>query len=173
MTIKMLLRKKDSKRQTTILLLFLIVSFNGKALQEIGYSQASFNCEFQREGFARDWLLLGLFQLIVLRTLPPCSAKRWAGGGWGEIISCRNFFFHSNQEKQHPGFHSGLILCSIERISAFVDRLIQSVAQKKESYLQDTTDFVNVIESKNCLKIQSQSLWTLLVSTTTHHTKRA
>ena len=37
MTIKMLLRKKDSKRQTTILLLFLIVSFHGKALQEIGY----------------------------------------------------------------------------------------------------------------------------------------
>ena len=30
-------------------------------------------CEFQREGFARDWLRLGLFQL--------------------EIISCRNFFF--------------------------------------------------------------------------------
>ena len=38
MTIKMLLRKKDSKRQTTILLLFLIVSFNGKALLENGYS---------------------------------------------------------------------------------------------------------------------------------------
>ena len=35
--VKLLLRKKDSKRQTTILLLFLIVSFHGKALQEIGY----------------------------------------------------------------------------------------------------------------------------------------
>ena len=93
MTIKLLLRKKDSKRQTTILLLFLIVSFNGKALQEIGYSKASFNCEFQEEGFARDWLLLGLFQLIVLRTLQPCSAKGLAGEGWGEIISCRKFFF--------------------------------------------------------------------------------
>ena len=23
------------------------------------------HCEFQREGFARDWLLLGVFQLIV------------------------------------------------------------------------------------------------------------
>ena len=72
MTIKLLLRKKDSKRQTTILLLFRIVSF------------------MQREGFARDWLLLGLFQLIVLRTLQP---------------------------------HSGLILWSTQRISAFVDRL--------------------------------------------------
>ena len=85
-------------------------------------------CEFPREGFARDWLLLGLFQLIVLRTLLSCSAKSLAGGWWGEIISCRIFFFfHSNQEKQHPGFHSGLILWSTERISAFVDRLIQSI----------------------------------------------
>ena len=57
MTIKLLLRKKDSKRQTTILLLFRIDPY----------------CEFQREGFARDWLLLGLFQLIVLRTLQPHS----------------------------------------------------------------------------------------------------
>ena len=133
-------------------------------------------CEFQREGFARDWLLLGLFQLIELRTLQPCSANVWREGGGGggvEIISCRKFYFHSNQEKQHPGFHSGLILWSTERISAFVDRLIQSIAQKKDSYLQDTTDFLNFIESKKCLKIQSQSLWTLPVSTPTHHTKRA
>ena len=58
----MLLRKKDSKRQTKILLLFLIVSFNGKGLLE-------------------SWLLLGLFQLTVLRTLHPCTAKSLAGGG--------------------------------------------------------------------------------------------
>ena len=38
MTINMLLRKKDSKPQISILLLFLIVSFNGKSLLEIGYS---------------------------------------------------------------------------------------------------------------------------------------
>ena len=50
-------------------------------------------CEFQQEVFARDWLLLGLFQLIVLRTLHPCSAKSLAGRRGGEIISCRNFFF--------------------------------------------------------------------------------
>ena len=130
-------------------------------------------CEFQREGFAREWLLLGLFQLIVLQTLQPCSAKRLAGGGGREIISCRIFFFHTNQGKQHPGFHRGLILWSTERISTFVDRLIQSIAQKKDSYLQDTTDFLNVIDSKKCLKIQSQFLWTLLVFTPTHHTKRA
>ena len=89
-------------------------------------------CEFQREGFAREWLLLGLFQLIVLRTLHPCSAKSLAGRREaGRLSPAGIFFFHSNQEKQHPGFHSGLILWSTERISAFVDRLIQSIAQKK------------------------------------------
>ena len=34
-----------------------------------------------------------------------------------------------------------------ERISAFVDRLIQPIAQKQDSYLKDTTDFLNFIES--------------------------
>ena len=33
-----------------------------------------------------------------------------------------------------------------ERISAFVDHLIQPIAQKQASYLKDTTDFLNVIE---------------------------
>ena len=34
-----------------------------------------------------------------------------------------------------------------ERISAFVDRLIQPMAQKQDSYLKDTTDFLNFIGS--------------------------
>ena len=34
-----------------------------------------------------------------------------------------------------------------ERISAFVDRLIQPITQKQDSYLKDTTDFLNFIES--------------------------
>ena len=33
-----------------------------------------------------------------------------------------------------------------ERISAFVDHLIQPIAQKQASYLKDTTDFVNFVE---------------------------
>ena len=33
-----------------------------------------------------------------------------------------------------------------ERISAFVDHLIQPIAQKQASYLKDTTDFLNFIE---------------------------
>ena len=34
----------------------------------------------------------------------------------------------------------------IERISAFVDHLIQPIAQNQASYLKDTTDFLNFIE---------------------------
>ena len=34
-----------------------------------------------------------------------------------------------------------------ERISAFVDRLIQPIRQKQDSYLKDTTDFLNFIYS--------------------------
>jgi len=33
-----------------------------------------------------------------------------------------------------------------ERVSAFVDHLIQPIAQKQASYLKDTTDFLNFIE---------------------------
>ena len=33
-----------------------------------------------------------------------------------------------------------------ERLSSFVDRLIQPIAQKQDSYLNDTTDFINFIE---------------------------
>ena len=35
---------------------------------------------------------------------------------------------------------------STERISAFVDHLIQPIAQNQASYLKDTTDFLNFIE---------------------------
>ena len=44
-----------------------------------------------------------------------------------------------------------------ERISAFVDHLIQPIAQKQPSYLKDTTDFLNFIEktklSKNIILV--------------------
>ena len=33
-----------------------------------------------------------------------------------------------------------------ERLSSFVDRLIQPIAQKQDLYLKDTTDFINFIE---------------------------
>ena len=128
-------------------------------------------CEFQQEGFAREWLLLGLFKLIVLRTLHPCSAKSCRGGR--EIISCRKFFFHSNQKKT-ASWISEWFNSLVHRADICLCRSTYSVIQrrKKDSYLQDTTDFLNV-ESKKCPKIQSQFLWTLLVPTPTHHTKRA
>ena len=53
-------------------------------------------CELQWEGFARDWLLLGLFQLIVLRTQHSFSAKSLAGGGGERLSPAGKFFFHSN-----------------------------------------------------------------------------
>ena len=34
-----------------------------------------------------------------------------------------------------------------ERISSFVDSLLQPVAVKQESYIKDTTDFINFIEN--------------------------
>ena len=37
-------------------------------------------------------------------------------------------------------------------VSAFVDRLIQPTAQKHDSYLKDTTDFLNFIESAKLSK---------------------
>ena len=42
---------------------------------------------------------------------------------------------------------SGGCVGPTERISAFVDRLIQPMAQKQDSYLKDMTDFPNFIES--------------------------
>jgi len=33
-----------------------------------------------------------------------------------------------------------------ERISSFVDTLLQPIAQKQQSYIKDTTDFINFIE---------------------------
>ena len=33
-----------------------------------------------------------------------------------------------------------------ERLSAFVDRLLQPIAKEQESYLKDSTDFINFIE---------------------------
>ena len=56
---------------------------------------------------------------------------------------------------QNPGGHKPTLVgrpiisgCDgpTERISCFVDRLIQPIAQQQESYLKDSTDFINFIE---------------------------
>ena len=46
-----------------------------------------------------------------------------------------------------------------ERISAFVDHLIQPIAQKQASYLKDTTDFLNFIEKTKLASIDVTSLY--------------
>ena len=33
-----------------------------------------------------------------------------------------------------------------ERISSFVDRLLQPIAQRQKSYIEDSTDFINFVE---------------------------
>ena len=55
-----------------------------------------------------------------------------------------------------------------ERISSFVDGLLQPIAKSQKSYLKDTTDFVNFIERRNLpkdaflvsLDVASASLYT-------------
>ena len=55
-----------------------------------------------------------------------------------------------------------------ERISSFVDSLLQPIAKSQKSYLKDTTDFVNFIERRNLsedaflvsLEVASASLYT-------------
>ena len=45
-----------------------------------------------------------------------------------------------------------------ERLSFFVDKLLQPIAQKQKSYLKDTTDFVNLIEKTKVSQDTNQSL---------------
>ena len=47
-----------------------------------------------------------------------------------------------------------------ERISAFVDHVIQPIAQLQASYLKDTTDFINFIERIKLLKVPYMFQWT-------------
>ena len=57
-------------------------------------------CEFQREGFARDWLLLGPLSINCVANSTFLQCKKfggWGGGGGLERLSpARKFFFHSN-----------------------------------------------------------------------------
>ena len=55
-----------------------------------------------------------------------------------------------------------------ERISAFVDHLIQPIAQKQASYLKDTTDFLSFIEKNKLPEVQFLSQWTSPASTRTY-----
>ena len=56
-----------------------------------------------------------------------------------------------------------------ERISAFVDHLIQPIAQLQASYLKDTTDFINLIERIKLLKVPYMFQWTSQYKKKTHN----
>ena len=56
-----------------------------------------------------------------------------------------------------------------ERISAFVDHLIQPIAQLQASYLKDTTDFINLIERIKMLKVPYMFQWTSQYKKKTHN----
>ena len=60
-------------------------------------------------------------------------------------------FLHTYKDSQTDACRFGRPIMSgcdgpKERISAFVHRFIQPIAQKQDSYLKDTTDFLNFIE---------------------------
>ena len=58
------------------------------------------------------------------------------------------FYTLTNIYKPTPVVRSIISECDgpTDRISAFVDHLLQPIAQKQASYLKDTTDFLNFIE---------------------------
>ena len=62
------------------------------------------------------------------------------------------FYTLTKIHKPTPVGHVGRPIISgcdgpTERLSSFVDRLLQPIAQKQRSYLKDTTDFINFIET--------------------------
>ena len=62
-----------------------------------------------------------------------------------------------------------------KRISAFVDRLIQPTAQKQDSYVKDTTDFLNFIDSTKLPKntvLVSMDVFTSLHQHTTRRGRK-
>ena len=62
---------------------------------------------------------------------------------------CRQFLHTYKDSQPTPVGRPIMWGCSgpKERISAFVDRLIQPITQRQDSYLKDTTDFLNFIDS--------------------------
>jgi len=70
-------------------------------------------------------------------------------------LATNSCFLHSYQDSQpNPvgkPFISGCE-CPTERISSFVDHLLQLIAKIQKSYLKDTTDFLNFIAKTKVAK---------------------
>ena len=62
------------------------------------------------------------------------------------------WILHANKNLQtqtcRPPDHFGMQMGPTERISAFADKLIQTIVKIQKSYIKDTTDFINFIERK-------------------------
>ena len=98
-------------------------------------------CEFQREGFAREWLLLGLFQLIVLRTL-LLQCKKFGGGGGKRDYLLQEFFFS----------------LQLEKTASWISQCFNSLVHRADICLCRSTYSVNSVEKKTCIyKIRQTS----------------
>ena len=97
-------------------------------------------CEFQREVFAREWLLLGLFQLILLRTLHPCRAKSLPGRERDYLL--QEIFFS----------------LQLEKTASWISQWFNSLVHRADICLCRSTYSVNSVEKKTCIyKIQQTS----------------
>jgi len=62
------------------------------------------------------------------------------------------FFLHPNKDTQTDSsrktyyFRVRWAYRKVGKLSAFIDKLLQPTAQKQQSYIKDTTDFINFLE---------------------------
>ena len=123
------------------------------------------NCEEQN---SKDWTLYKTIkEHLTNRTCPKSLVKTTQTKvnqiieklHWGKHIddmtkkwlsqtsSPPRFLFSTRLQKRRP-IISGYDYPT-EKISSFVDTLLQPIAQKQQSYTKGTTDFINFIEKKN------------------------
>ena len=56
-----------------------------------------------------------------------------------------------------------------EKLSAFIDKLLQRITQKQQSYLKDTTDLINFLEK---IKVPKNAILVSMAFTKTYHKRR-
>ena len=109
----------------------------------------SFKC--QKMKYARAKRAKILFSIVKYANLWCFCCRRLRGCLSSLKIDCRNAKLHFQMTFSLPS-PSCLLKLSIaidgptERISSFVDYILQPIAKAEKSYLKDTTDFINFIE---------------------------
>jgi len=61
---------------------------------------------------------------------------------------------------------------AIKKLSSFVYKLLQPIAQQQKSYLKDAKDFINFLEKRRFQKTQSLFPWTLRAYVQTYYKRR-